>query len=283
MKVTKLSAVVAVALFSTHAMAHTFTESGKSLLSTLTKPAVSAEIGTLGYGASVAWAANDTAEVVVGWNGAMNSASYAYDTAKLAKIPAVGSMLPATLRNSEGTKGTATFKLKGNNPYVGINYRPFAGVTTIGAGVIFQKGNGIEATFSGDVTAVEVKQGSDTIKADVKDYTGKVTATNKRDLAPYLTIGLKPPVDSRFGIFAEVGAAYTGQVTTDMSFNSGTITNIFVNGNKLPESAPQYSTIQTRAKAQLEGRTYAYEDKVNANLNKFPIAPIVKVGATFRF
>lgn len=44
---------------------------GKTVVDTVKKPAaVSLELGTLGAGANVAWSANETAEVVVGWTGA---------------------------------------------------------------------------------------------------------------------------------------------------------------------------------------------------------------------
>ena len=42
----------------------------RTLFDTVTNPAaVSAEVGTLGYGANVTWGVNDTTELVAGWAG----------------------------------------------------------------------------------------------------------------------------------------------------------------------------------------------------------------------
>ena len=77
MKAIKLSVVSAAVLLSTSAMANVVTNTGatvvdgtRTIFSTLVKPAaVSAEVGTLGYGANIGWAVNDTVELQAGWAG----------------------------------------------------------------------------------------------------------------------------------------------------------------------------------------------------------------------
>lgn len=77
MKTLKLSMFGAAVLLSTSAMANIVTDTGatlvdgtRTLFKTATKPAaVSLEVGSLGYGANIAWAANDRVELQAGWAG----------------------------------------------------------------------------------------------------------------------------------------------------------------------------------------------------------------------
>ena len=38
----------------------------------------------------------------------------------------------------------------------------------------------------------------------------EATVENKNTLAPYLTLGFRPNITNNFGVFGEIGAAYTG-------------------------------------------------------------------------
>ena len=38
----------------------------------------------------------------------------------------------------------------------------------------------------------------------------EATVENKNDIAPYLTVGFRPNLNNHWGVFGEIGAAYTG-------------------------------------------------------------------------
>lgn len=259
MKTLKLAALTSAVLFSGTAMAnvvtnagHTIVDSGKAVFTTLAKPgAVNAEIGTLGYGASIAWSANESTEVVVGWNGG----SFDVDT----DIGGSDSIINwKKVLGNEWDDYRGSLKLDGDysNPYVGVNLRPWKNRFTVGTGVIFQD-NKLDATLT-------AQQGRATIKIDDKkemvDGNINVKVESGNTLAPYLTLGVKPNINSnsRVGFFGEVGAAYTGKWKTKVNLDN--------------------AVVQSQNKAEFQ-----------ANLEKTIIDnnptwyPIVKVGATYRF
>lgn len=194
MKVVKLSIAMTVAVLSANAMANTVVESGRTVFKTVTAPAaVSAEIGTLGYGANIAWSANETTEVVAGWTGGSFDADVTLDK-KYADID-----------------GKLKVDVDFSNPYVGVNVRPFSNAFTVGTGVIFQD-NSVSALLT-------PKANGNIIKVKGREYvlnTGdlSIKADSGRDLAPYLAVGFKPNSNKRFGMFGELGAVYTGKWDT---------------------------------------------------------------------
>lgn len=260
MKTLRLASLTAAVLFSSSAMANvvtdagnTIVESGKTVFTTLAKPgAINAEIGTLGYGASIAWSANESTEVVAGWNGG----SFDMDT----DIGGSDSIINwKKVLGSEWDNYQGQLKLDGDysNPYVGVNVRPWKNSVTVGTGVIFQD-NSLDASLvtTGNTNA--------NIKIDGQEYdvdgTVKVKAESGNTLAPYLTVGVKPNMNnnSRLGFFGEVGAAYTGKWKTEVDLTEATVAN-----------AP---------KDQLQ------DDLERTIRDNNPTwYPIVKVGATYRF
>ena len=197
----------------------------RTFFDTVTHPAaISAEVGTLGYGANVGWGLNDKTELVVGWAGGD-----------------IGD-LKDTIDIQDNTFDLETDY---SNPYIGVNLRPAANWFTVGLGTIVQDN---ETTLKAD--NANLKIGNNT-------YNGKVEATveNKNTLAPYLTLGFRPNITNNFGVFGEVGAAYTG-------------------GQKVTEAK-----IDGANRADLASDLQ--KDIDDENLAKW--YPIAKIGATYRF
>ena len=200
----------------------------RTFFDTVTHPAaISAEVGTLGYGANVGWGLNDKTELVVGWAGGD-----------------IGD-LKDTIDIQDNTFDLETDY---SNPYIGVNLRPAGNWFTVGLRTIFQDN---ETTLKAN-NAKDVKIGD-----SVKGYSGNLEASveNKNTMAPYLTLGFRPNITNNFGLFGEVGAAYTGgQKVTDAK----------INGLNRADLA---SDLQ--------------KDIDDENLAKW--YPIAKIGATYRF
>lgn len=219
----------------------------KTFFQTVTHPAaISAEVGTLGYGANLGWALNDKTELQAGWAGG--------DVADL-----FGGDFDANDVNYDVDSDFS-------NPYLGVQLRPMANWFTMGAGIIVPD-NDINVTSNpnGGVYKIDGKQYN---ANDVGVLQGSVDHRNK--LAPYATIGFRPNITNNFGLFGELGAAYMGK--TDASVRSvGGTGNGFIrdeNGNLTGETA---NSVAQKAQNELEDK------------NLIEWLPIVKVGATYRF
>lgn len=260
MKTLKLATLTTVVLFSGTAMAnvvtdagHTIVDSGKTVFTTLAKPgAINAEIGTLGYGASIAWSANESTEVVAGWNGG----SFDVDT-DIGGSDSIINWKKVLGNDWENYQGKLKLDGDYSNPYLGVNLRPWKNRLTVGTGVIVQD-NKLNATLTS-------QEGKATIKIDNKEYQVNgdinVKAKSGNTLAPYLTLGVKPNINSnsRLGFFGEVGAAYTGKWRTEVNVDNATV----LGGQR-----------DVEFKADLEK---------TIRDNNPTWYPIVKVGATYRF
>ena len=166
----------------------------KTFFQTVTHPAaISAEVGTLGYGANIGWALNDKTELQAGWAGG--------DVADL-----FGGDFDANDVNYE-------VETDFSNPYLGVQLRPMANWFTVGAGIIVPD-NEINVTSNpnGGVYKVDGKQYN---ADDVGTLKGSLEHRNT--LAPYATIGFRPNITNNFGLFGEIGAAYMGK--TDATIN----------------------------------------------------------------
>ena len=201
----------------------------RTFFDTVTHPAaISAEVGTLGYGANLGWALNDKTELVVGWAGGD-----------------IGD-LKDTIDIQDNTFDLETDY---SNPYIGVNLRPAGNWFTVGLGTIFQDNK----TTLKSSNAQGVKIGNN----DVVGYSGNLEASveNKNTMAPYLTLGFRPNITNNFGLFGEVGAAYTG-------------------GQKVTEAK-----IDGANRADLASDLQ--KDIDDEDLAKW--YPIAKIGATYRF
>lgn len=279
MKMLKLTAVSAAVLLSSHAMANVVTDtghmviggvkstgvavvnSGKAVVKTFSNPgAVSLEVGTLGYGANISWAANETTEVVAGWTGG------SFDTdVDIGGNDSIINWKKVLGDEYKDHSGTLNIDADFSNPYIGVQVRPFSNRFAVGTGVIFQD-NELNVTLKpGDkaLSSVKINGVNYDVNGDIH-----VKAESGRDLAPYLTVGFKPNSDRRFGMFGEIGAAYSGKWKTSV--------DVQPKGEILKNGVVQANV--EAAVAELEEKL---QDKISDNNTQW--YPIVKLGATYRF
>ncbi|HAM61099.1 MAG TPA: hypothetical protein DCP60_04595 [Psychrobacter sp.] len=221
----------------------------KTLFNTAINPAaVSAEIGTLGYGANIAWSMNETTELQAGWAG--GDVSDIKDDFDVDDV--------------EYEIKDADF----SNPYLGVQMRPAANWFTVGAGIIVPD-NDIDVEARGTGNFFEINDISYNT-SEVGTLAGSVEHRN--DLAPYLTIGFRPNISDRWGVFGEVGAAYMGKTdATVRAVGNGNDDVNFTAENGTVNGTVSRDEVARRAERELEDKDW---------LEWFPI---VKLGATYRF
>lgn len=250
---TVLASSVAMANTTTHT-AGTMVDGTRTIFSTLTNPAaVSVEAGSLGYGANIGWAINETAELQAGWAG--------------------GNVTDLLKGNFKVDGATYDIKTDLNNPYLGVQVRPAGNWFTVGVGTLVPK-NKIKATLRSNESA--------TIKIDdvVYDATNaKVEAQlkHKNKMAPYLTVGFRPNLNNNWGVFGEIGGAYMGNVDAKVKVVDGTVTQRVATptpGTAVPAATGVVvasNEFEQRAKQSIENKQYA------------TWYPIAKLGVTYRF
>ena len=171
----------------------------KTIFGTLLNPAsISAEVGSLGYGANLGYSINDKVELQAGWAGG--------DVADL-----IGGDFDANDINYE-------LDTDFSNPYMGVQLRPAANWFTMGAGIIVPD-NDIDVTANANGNNYRI-DGVDYDATQVGTLKGSLEHRNK--LAPYLTVGFRPNITNNFGVFGELGAAYLGKVDADVRAVNGT-------------------------------------------------------------
>ncbi|AWT48889.1 hypothetical protein DLE54_04625 [Psychrobacter sp. YP14] len=218
---------------------------GKTLFNTAVHPAaVSAEIGTLGYGANIAWGLNETTELTAGWNGYNDDGTKDLDASD--SWINWGKVLGDGWGNFEGDM---RYDIDASNPYIGVNLRPWATNFTVGTGILVPD-NKIKASLTptGDSARVKIDGESFTIN---NGETVDVKIENKNKLAPYLTVGYRPNINQNWGLFGELGAAYMGKMKADVKSSAGDV------------------ALEEAAKKEIEDDNIWY--------------PIVKAGVTYRF
>ena len=223
--------------------------SDRTFFQTVTHPAaISAEVGTLGYGANIGWGLNETTELQAGWAGG--------DVADL-----FGGDFDANDINYDVDTDFS-------NPYLGVQLRPAANWFTVGAGIIVPdndidvranaEGEGYYSIGGDRYYAGNAPEGAPSVAGEnVGNLEGSIEHRNK--LAPYLTVGFRPNITNNFGVFGELGAAYMGKVDANVSY-----TGEGGNTAEALEAARQ-------AERDLEDKSW------------LEWMPIVKVGATYRF
>ena len=222
----------------------------KTFFQTVTHPAaISAEVGTLGYGANIGWALNDKTELQAGWAGG--------DVADL-----FGGDFDANGVNYEVDSDFS-------NPYLGVQLRPMANWFTMGAGIIVPD-NDIDVTANPSEGISGYYKVND-IKYDASGVALAGTVEHRNKLAPYATIGFRPNITNNFGLFGEIGAAYMGK--TD-----ATITSLDPNQVLKAEDSNGVPVLGLTGKDLAASAERELEDK-----NYLEWMPIVKVGATYRF
>ncbi|OOS07936.1 hypothetical protein SAMN02745664_101118 [Moraxella cuniculi DSM 21768] len=244
MKAVKLSVISAAVLLSTSAMANVITNTGtavangtRTVFKTLTKPAaVSAEVGTLGYGANIAWAVNDTTELQAGWAG--------------------GDIAKSINDNFDANGVNYQLDTDFSNPYIGVQMRPAANWFTVGAGIIVPD-NDIKVRANSYDQGVYRVGGKEYNQADVGVLEGTLEHRNK--LAPYLTIGFRPNINNNWGVFGEIGATYLGKVDAQITADETGLVRA-TDGTVTSKRA-----IAVQAERDIEAKKYA---------NWFPIAKV---------
>lgn len=207
---------------------------------------VSAEVGTLGYGANIGWSLNEKTELQAGWAGG--------DVADL-----FGGDFDANDVNYEVDSDFS-------NPYLGVQLRPAANWFTMGAGIIVPD-NDIDVTANANGPNYRIDN-VDYKASDVGTLSGTLEHRNK--LAPYATIGFRPNITNNFGLFGEIGAAYMGKTTATVNSSNPDriVATETVNGAVLNVTGQD---VADKAKQELEDKDW------------LEWMPIVKVGATYRF
>lgn len=270
MKILKL-AIIPATLLATSAFAHNhdvaepgiikntatqLVEGTKTFFNKATKPAViSAEVGTLGYGGHIAWGVSPKTDLVAGWNG--GEMDFDVDVGGDDSIINWKKVLGSEYQDF---KGNVEFKSDMNNPYLGVKLRPWANNFNIGTGVIFND-NKYSLNITADSTIDEgTKQ---QLKIHGYDIPEKgelsVSTEQKNSMAPYLTLGFQPSMKKRWGLFGEVGVAYTGKLKTTVTTNADTLAD----AGEIEKAAEKVR-----------------EEIADANLEWHPI---VKAGVTVRF
>ena len=220
----------------------------KGFFSKVVNPAsVSAEVGTLGYGANIGWSLNEKTELQAGWAGG--------DVADL-----FGGDFDA---NDVNYDVDADF----SNPYLGVQLRPAGNWFTMGAGIIVPD-NDFDVTANSEGGTYKINDVSYNAD-DVGTLQGTMEHRNK--LAPYATIGFRPNITNNFGLFGEIGAAYMGK--TDATVTASNPTNDVNISNGVTDVSSGLNSGQVAKLAEKE-----LEDK-----DWLEWMPIVKVGATYRF
>ena len=208
--------------------------------------AISAEAGTLGYGANIAWGLNESTELQAGWAGG--------DAASL-----IGGDFDAKNVNYD-------LETDFSNPYLGVNLRPAGNWFTVSTGIIVPdnqftakanaKDAGDNAYYPVDGKHYYVGAPTKTLEAGDLTNVGSVTVDleHRNKLAPYATIGFRPNINSNWGVFGEVGGAYLGKVDA-----------------KVKASGANGALAQQKIEEEIESE----------NLMRW--LPIAKVGVTYRF
>ena len=238
-KMFKLLTVVALSTGATLAMADekVITENGVVSYSTFKPAAVRAEVGTTGYGGAVSWSVNPKVGLTVGYNG--GDISWSDDV------------------SVSGTKYDAD--MDNNVAYLNAEIRPWGNwlYTALGVGFVDSDYKLTGRPGSNG----EVRIDGSTFGADAGRVTGKLEYTS--DIAPYIGFGISPSITSRFGVFGEIGAYYTGNPEVTL-YNTGNQFAVSANGRPIKDA------INTEVK------------KIE-NDDKYKFLPVAKVGLTARF
>ena len=209
---------------------------------------VSAEVGTLGYGANIGWSLNEKTELQAGWAGGDVSDLFG----------------DIDVNDIEYDIKDADF----SNPYLGVQLRPTGNWFTMGAGIIVPD-NDIDVTANAKGNFFEINDISYNA-----DQTGTLSGTieHRNKIAPYGTIGFRPNITNNFGLFGEIGAAYMGKTNaTVRAVGDGDTTVDFTAENGTVTGTTTRDEVAAAAQKELERKDY------------LEWMPIVKVGATYRF
>ncbi len=216
----------------------------------------SIEAGSLGFGANASWQLNDKTALQTGWITGNTLKFFDNDYKK-------------------DNTDDVVFNLETdfNNPYVGVQLRPINNALTVNTGVMYMGNSSVKAVANPELQQSFVVD-NDRYTTSSKNAQFDAEFKFKNRLAPYATIGLQSDNTKPYGVFAELGAVYTGGIKTDVKA-TGTFTD--KNGNIVAKNSVEYAQFEEKIRQEIK-------DKIDRELkgnDKF--YPIVKVGATARF
>ena len=235
-----ISAAVMLAANPAFADERVVTDEGVATFSFFKPASVRAEVGTTGYGGAISYSVNPYVGLTLGYNGGDISWS---DDVKV-----------------NGT--TYDLDMDNNTAYLNAEIRPFANWFYMAAGTAY---------LDNDYKLQKRIGAGETLSIDGKNYQlaglateggAKGTLKYKNNIAPYLGLGFSPSITSRFGVFGEVGAYYTGNPEVKLA---------------------QYNL------APVAGNLVSAQDAVNKEANeirnddKYQWSPVAKVGLSLRF
>ena len=235
-----ISAAVMLAASPAFADERVVTDEGVATFSFFKPASVRAEVGTTGYGGAVSYNVNPYVGVTLGYNG--GDISWSDD------VSVNGSTYDLDMDNS--------------NVYLNAEIRPFANWFYMAAGTAY---------LDNDYELKGRASGGDIIKINGDNYravagqTGSVKGNMeyKNNLAPYLGLGFSPSITSRFGVFGEVGAYYTGN--PEVRLNASNLTAV-----------DPTNLVSAQAAANADANKIRNDDK-------YEWLPVAKVGLSLRF
>ena len=245
MKTLRVLALTAAVLATGTAMANdqvVVTDEGVGTFSFFKPFGVRVEAGTTGYGGALVYSASPNTDLVIGYNG--GDISYSDDL------------------SIDGV--TYDLEQENNTSYLNAQLRPFANSFHVALGVAYTdneyavtgqpNGNGALSVYRID--------GKDFSAAAVGELKGRVQYKN--DIVPYVGIGFSPAITTRFGLFGQIGAYYTGNPEVSLTST----------GSRLTPSNDGTTTL---------GAALDNEQRKVAEDDKFKFQPVAKLGATLRF
>ncbi|APV34769.1 ornithine uptake porin CarO [Acinetobacter soli] len=206
---------------------------------------VRAEVGTTGYGGALLWQANPYVGLALGYNGG-----------------------DISWRDDVSVNGTKyDLDMNNNNVYLNAEIRPWGASQNRWAQGLYVAAGA--AYLDNDYDLAKRINPGESLSIDGKNY--QVTDTNQQggvrgkmnynnDIAPYLGFGFAPKINKNWGVFAEVGAYYTGNPQVELT---------------------QYNL------TPIAGNTTSAQDAVNneenkiRNDDKYKWLPVGKVGVSY--
>lgn len=235
MKTLRVLAIAAAVLATGTAMASdqvVVTDEGIGTFSFFKPFGVRVEGGTTGYGGALVYSASPKADVVIGYNGGTVSWSGDLDV--------------------NGVK--YDLEMDNNTTYINAQLRPFANSFHVALGVGYTD-NEYSVTGRPDGEGFYRIDGEKFNVSEVGTLTGKMSYKN--DIVPYVGVGFSPAITTRFGLFGQVGAYYTGN--------------------------PEVTLVGSNVTSAAAADAIASERRKIAEDDKYEWLPVAKLGATLRF
>lgn len=240
LRVLAVSAAVLAATSTAFADEKVVTDEGIATFSFFKPASVRAEVGTTGYGGAIAYGVNQYTDLVLGYNGGDGSDIIGNDF----KV--------------DGTK--YELEQDNNTPYMNVEIRPFGNWFHVALGT----------AFSNNEYKVRAKGGDIKIKGNrynISNAQVNGTINYDNEIAPYFGLGISPSITSRIGLFAQVGAIYTGSPTVNLNA-TGTATSA--------ETGKILSISDLNADLDRQEADIRHDDK-------YKFLPVGKLGLSFRF